>query len=300
MYVKLFEDFISESILSDHFVKRVSNRIQEASFFSVGDYKKNPATALERCKKVLTSKLKLLEKKSYVGDSIYWIENFGEIVLKDSKGSYDAVFSTDKGKYKGKMFIAIVFNNLLLTTYLVNGDKSVEEIKEMVKEHANKKYPEYARKFRGVEHSWLGGQKTIIDMDLSDEAFEIKINPAPVKTEVIMTKQVKEMTLTKGNEMTYIAKDENNEVYRRKTIAEVTFPDKKVMLVKFTDNNVKKFVIGGEKIQKKFVITPSKMSDDQFYIGDILEFGVRAGKNFVKISVSQTLRDLDVNTPPVG
>lgn len=300
MYVKLFEDFenfINESILSNHYIERVSQRIQNLKIFSLGEYKKNPAVALERCKKVLMAKLKILEKKSYVGDSYYWVESFGDITLKDSKGSYKATFSTDNGKFKGTVFVAIVYNNLLLTAYLINGDKTDEQIKEMVEKHSNELYPEYEQQHRGVKQDWLGNKKTIIDMDMSDEAFEILINPAPAEKITLMTKQVKEMAVTKGNEVIIMTKENGQEVYKKKTIDTITILNTKTMFLTFTDGKSKNLVIDGDKLNKKFIITPAKASDNKYYIGNITEFGVNKGKYFLKIQVSQTLDDIELNTP---
>lgn len=208
------------------------------------------------------------------------------------------MFSTDEGKYKGSVFVSIVFNNLLLTAYVVNGEKSDKEIEEMVVKHSNKLYPEYEQKYRGVKQNWLGDKETIIDMDMSDEDFETLANPAPAEKIAPMTKLEKEMSVNIGTEIIIMTMDNGKEVYKKKTVKSIRLLNTKSMFVSFTDKRSKTFTIEGEKLNKKFIITPAKASDDKYYIGDIKEFGIRRGHHFVKILVSQTLDSIDLNTPP--
>lgn len=299
MFVKLFEDFdnfINEAIESDHFTKRVEERIMDVKIVSIGEYKKNPAKVLERCKKVLKAKLRMLVKKSYPGDSIYYIENFGKILIKDSKGTYAPIFSTDDEKYKGTVFVSIVFNNLLVTAYCVNGNKNDDEIKASVVKHSNELYPEYEQKYRGVEQKSLGEKQTIIDMDMSDEAFEKLVNPPAAKWIAPMAKPIKEMSVNKDTEIIIMTIENGREVYRKKTIESVKLLSTKSMLMSFTDRDKKTFTIDGDRLAKKFIITPAKASDNKYYVGNIIEFGVKKGHYFVKIEVSQTLDKLGTDT----
>jgi len=187
-----------------------------------------------------------------------------------------------------------VFNNLLITVMLVNGDKSQQQIVEQVEKHCRGKYKDFDTMSKGVAHDYFDGERTIIDMDLSEEEFDAKINPKAVTANLPATKVIKEMTIGKGTEITFIGMEGTTEVYRRKTVASLD-RIKNTLFVTFTDNKSKTFVCGdGLKINKKFVVTPAKGNTGESYVGDITEFGMRQGKHFIKIAVSQTIKDIKI------
>ena len=316
-YLKLFEKFIqsiNEARLSDHATDRINGRIKEIKFSSTGDFKKNPVVALERCVLFLQHQLRVLSKKPYATDGTLYIEDFGEIIIKDKNGKYNPVFSSDGGLYTGNKFVALVHNNVMLTTMLINGVKTEDEVVQQVVAHLTRKYPDFVKKngdvrlmFSAIKPVLIdpNSPSFIIDLDLSDAEYHKVVDEKKIVSNVAHGVLVdKEMSLVKGRELNYVVGEGDAKVYRKKTIENVDFTGNGTMLISFKEGGVKKFVVNGDAKERKFIIEGTvKIKKDgqddhnitstvvRYYVGDITSIGTNSGKKIVKIKVSSVLDD---------
>lgn len=297
MFVKLFEEFINELDSSSHYLDRVSERINGLVLDSIRGYTKNKADVLSRCKKLLLSKIVELEKKSFLEDRYDHIEDFGEIIVKDSTGEYRPIFSTDGGKNVGNKFIAIIRENNLVTMYLVKVEKSKSDIIEMVASHMNKLSGRKGSS--NIMYDMVSDGNKVIDMDLSDVDFYKSISNTSSSLTVATpaTKIVKEITVSKGYSMVYIVEIEGVQVYRQKKVLETIYDkSERSLLVKFEGGGIKKFMRGdAPKINKKFVFM---INDRDASVGNIIDIMIKDNKTALKVEVSHVVKDIVISTPP--